>query len=146
MSEIFIPAQEWVSHHKKLKTIGFVRFEYVTAIHVGGDEFKFVSLVSKEDLSEQVVSITSGPLDSLGEIFPIADFHEHEIIQMFGVEIAGQPTDAKALEVDFAGHPLRRDFALNDRVERQWPGAVEPDANAKRRPALAPGVLSDWQA
>ena len=144
MTEVIVSAGQWQEHHANLKAAGFVRFEYVTAVHLGAEQFKFVSLVSTVDLAEQQISYSHDPISTLSEIYPIARFHEAEIQQMFGVAIAGLDSDERAFEVDFEGFPLRRDFALTDRVQRDWPGAIEPDANARRRPALAPGVLADW--
>jgi hypothetical protein len=52
----------------------------------------------------------------------------------------------KAFETDFGGNPLRRDFALITRQVTNWPGAVEPDEKAKRRPSLPPGVHESWSS
>jgi NADH-quinone oxidoreductase subunit C len=146
MNEIFVAAGQWHEHHRKLKDQGYVRLEYITAVHLGGDEFKYVSLLSTADLRQQVLSVSEFQIASLVDLFAPAQFHEREIIQMFGVEIVGHENARPAFNVEFSGAPLRRDFALIDRVERSWPGAVEPDEAARRRPAAAPGVLKDWQS
>jgi NADH-quinone oxidoreductase subunit C len=78
------------------------------------------------------------------EVYPNVDFHEREVAQLFGVEFIGNKNSALAFEIDLTGFPLRRDFALATRADTQWPGAVEPDETAKRRPSLPPGVLPEW--
>ena len=63
---------------------------------------------------------------------------------MFGIKVIGASSDENAFAVDFEGFPLRKDFALKTRQETTWPGAVEPDEKARRRPSLPPGVFETW--
>ena len=143
---IVVSNDNWVAVHRELASL-YPRFEWLTAVHHEDDNFAITTMVSTADLSESVVTSArvAGECASLVEIFAQSDFYEREVIQMFGVTI-GDSDRKKAFDVEFPGHPLRRDFALTPRQETQWPGAVEPDANARRRPSLAPGVFAEWKS
>ena len=131
-----------------MKQRGLVRCEWLTATHNGGDSFEISLMLSNEDLTESFILSTDidASLESLIEIYPSVDFHEREVAQMFGVDFIGNNNSAPAFEIELMGFPLRRDFALATRADTQWPGAVEPDETAKRRPSLPPGVLPEWTA
>ena len=137
---------EWKSQAVDMKQAGFVRCEWLTATHNGEDSFEISLMLSKEDLSESVILSTRAEvsIESISEIYPVADFHEREVAQMFGLEFVGLKDASPAFEIELSGFPLRRDFALATRADTEWPGAVEPDENAKRRPSLPPGVLPEW--
>jgi NADH-quinone oxidoreductase subunit C len=137
---------EWRAQAANLKQTGFVRCEWLTAAHNGGDSFEVSLMLSKEDLSEHMILSTDaeGSMDSVSDIYPAVEFHEREVAQMFGLEFVGLKDASPAFEIELSGFPLRRDFALATRADTEWPGAVEPDENAKRRPSLPPGVLPEW--
>ena len=139
---------EWVNKATEMKQLGFLRCEWLTATHNGGDAFEISLMLSTVDLSESAILSTriETSLASLSEIYPSVDFHEREVAQMFGVEFIGNENSAPAFEIELVGFPLRRDFALTTRADTQWPGSVEPDESAKRRPSLPPGVLPEWTA
>ena len=143
---IQVPADAWVHAHEELLTHGAVRFEWLTATHNLDDLFDITTCVASSDLSKRWILVvsTSGAIDSLVDIYPMADFHERETAQMYGVVFTGRLDTPKAFDAPFDGHPLRRDFALRTRQDASWPGAVEPDVNARRRPSLPPGVLPEW--
>lgn len=143
-----VDKSEWLNQVSQLKQSGFVRCEWLTAVHNGGDQFEISLMVSNEDLTDQIVLSTNidGRIESVVSVYPIADFHEREVSQMFGVEFIGNENSGLAFEIELSGFPLRRDFALVTRTGAQWPGAVEPDENAKRRPSLPPGVLPEWNS
>lgn len=53
------------------------------------------------------------------DIWPAADWAEREVYDMFGVEFAGHPNLIRLLmPFDYAGHPLRKDYPLRGRGER----------------------------
>lgn len=67
-------------------------------------------------------------VESVAPVFAGAAWHERETAEMFGVSFVG--TGGEPLELEplllppgFAGHPLRKDFALQARLDRPWPGA-----------------------
>ena len=139
---------DWCSQASELKGRGFVRCEWLTATHNGGEAFEISLMLSNQDLSESLILTTEieSTIESLVQVFPNVSFHEREVSQMFGVKFIGNDDDSLAFEIELSGHPLRRDFALATRAGAQWPGAVEPDENAKRRPSLPPGVLPEWNS
>ncbi len=141
-----IKSTEWLSVHSELKQKGFVRFEYLTAAHNDGTEFEIYSKVSTENLTESVLLKTTihGEIESLHKIFSASTFHEREVSQMFGITFNRYENIENAFDLEFNGFPLRRDFALTNRQKTVWPGAVEPDEKARRRPSLPPGVHESW--
>jgi NADH-quinone oxidoreductase subunit C len=136
----------WLNQAAEMKQRGLVRCEWLTATHNGGDSFEISLMLSNEDLTESMILSTEieASIESLIDVYPSADFHEREVSQMFGVDFIGNNNSSLAFEIELSDFPLRRDFALKTRAETQWPGAVEPDENAKRRPSLPPGVLPEW--
>jgi NADH-quinone oxidoreductase subunit C len=143
-----VDESEWQAQAAEMKQKGFVRCEWLTATHNGGDSFKVSIMLSKEDVSEHMIlsTKTEGSIASVSDVYPAVEFHEREVVQMFGLEFVGLKNASPAFEIDLAGFPLRRDFALATRTNTQWPGAVEPDENVKRRPSLPPGVLPEWNS
>ena len=139
---------DWVSNARELKLLGYVRCEWLTATHNGGSNFEITLCISSEDLSKKILVTTSisQSVESLIDVYPQVAFHEREVAQMFGVTFLGHDTKQLAFETEFAGFPLRRDFALATRAEASWPGAVEPEVSARRRPVLPPGVFETWQS
>jgi NADH:ubiquinone oxidoreductase subunit C len=75
-------------------------------------------------------------LPSLVSLWRGANFQEREAYDMFGIRFVGHPNLTRILTWDdFPGHPLRKDFAINEpaliprnRVRLDYPGA----------PSLAP--------
>ena len=143
-----IESSQWQAQALEMKQKGFVRCEWLTATHNGGDAFEISLMLSNEDLSENLILVTEikANIDSLVDVFSNVGFHEREVAQMFGVEFIGSNDTSPAFEIEFSGFPLRRDFALATRADTEWPGAVEHDENAKRRPSLPPGVLPEWNS
>ncbi|MEI6108886.1 MAG: NADH-quinone oxidoreductase subunit C [Actinomycetes bacterium] len=143
-----IGASLWVTEIAGMKDRDFIRCEWLTAVHNLENNFEVSARFSTADLSQSAIistNISDGEIDSIAQLFPIADFHEREVAQMFGIKFRGNDTSRLAFETDFSGNPLRRDFALAKRAAKIWPGAVEPDANARRKPSLPPGVFEEWQ-
>ena len=143
-----IESSQWQAQALEMQQQGFVRCEWLTATHNGGDAFEISLMLSNEDLSENLILVTEikANIDSLVDVFSNVGFHEREVAQMFGVEFIGSNDTSPAFEIELSGFPLRRDFALATRADTEWPGAVEPDENAKRRPSLPPGVLPEWNS
>lgn len=55
-------------------------------------------------------------LDSLTDLYPIANWLERECWDMFGVVFRGHPNLKRLLMYDsFVGHPLRKDYPINKR-------------------------------
>lgn len=65
-------------------------------------------------------------IDSIHDLFPTCDWHEREMMEMFGITVRNHPRPVKLLLSEpFEGHPLRKDFPLMSREVKPWPGAVE---------------------
>jgi len=65
-------------------------------------------------------------IDTISDLYPTCDWHEREMMEMFGIEVAGHPRPVKLLLPEpFEGHPLRKDFPLMSREVKPWPGEVE---------------------
>ena len=143
-----LESSQWQTQANEMKEKGFVRCEWLTATHNGGDAFEISLMISTEDLSQSMILATQIEtcIGSLVSVYPNVSFHEREVAQMFGVKFIGSDDTSPAFEIELSGFPLRRDFALATRADTKWPGAVEPDENAKRRPSLPPGVLPEWNS
>jgi NADH-quinone oxidoreductase subunit C len=59
-----------------------------------------------------------GSVPSLTDVFPVADWFEREVYDLFGVFFDGHPDLRRILtDYGFDGHPLRKDFPLTGYVE-----------------------------
>ncbi len=55
-------------------------------------------------------------VDTVSDLWPAADWYEREVWDMFGVVFMGHPKLKRILMYDeFQGHPLRKDYAYNQR-------------------------------
>ena len=139
-----VDAASWRAAHDDARAQGFTRCEWVTAYDRDG-----IVLVSHLVRAGEVLVLTArldgDVADSVVGLFPSAAFHEREVSQMFGVRFDGHPDPRPAFAIDFASHPLRRQFPLRPRTDTAWPGAHDPDATARRRPTPPPGVNREWQ-
>lgn len=80
-------------------------------------------------------------LPSLSAVLPAAAWHEREMAEMFGVQVAGLAEPLPLLlGADAPTHPLRKDVYLAARGARPWPGAVPEAGGRARRGARAIGV------
>jgi NADH-quinone oxidoreductase subunit C len=80
-----------------------------------------------EHLVLRTVLDDSGAVASVAGVFEGAAWHERETAEMFGVTFLdehGSPLELAPLLLPpgFAHHPLRKEYALQARVETPWPG------------------------
>ena len=143
---VWVDAQQWLSVHAALAADGRPRLEHLTAFD--DDGMTLVSMVSDEK-ARDIVRVVCGPVThvaAIDDVYESASWHQREVAQMFGIVFAGAADVTDAFESAVTGHPLRRGYALDERVDRRWPGAFEPDEAARRRPAPSPGVNPEWSA
>jgi NADH-quinone oxidoreductase subunit C len=149
---------DWVDAARAARDEGHRWFDRLSVVDEGpedgADRFS-VSVHAWDRTAHRSVllrtTVTGSParLASLAEIWAGAAWHEREAAEMFGLVVDGHPDPRPLLLPDgFAGHPLRKDFALASRATTDWPGAHEPaehgpaaKAPSRRRPT-APGVPS----
>jgi NADH-quinone oxidoreductase subunit C/D len=76
--------------------------------------YQLYSLARNRRLRLKVpVSGQDPQVDSVSAIWPAADWHERETFDMFGISFKGHPELRRILmPVDWAGHPLRKDYPL----------------------------------
>jgi len=85
----------------------------------------------------------SPTVDSVIDIWPVADWYEREAFDLFGIIFIGHP-DLRRLLTDygFVGHPFRKDFPLSGHVEMRYdeekgrvvyePVSIEPRVTVPR--------------
>ena len=142
----------WQMAAERLQAFGLTYVDFLTA-YVHGDDLDVLLHVCTASVVDSVLlrtHVTAGDsLPTLTSVYPGVDWHERETAEMFGLTFVGHPDPGHLLlPNDFPGHPLLKSFALNPRVDRVWPGEVEPtDPNSRartRRKSLPPGVLAEW--
>ncbi|QLQ15208.1 MAG: NADH-quinone oxidoreductase subunit C [Micropruina sp.] len=83
-------------------------------------------------------------IDSLGDVFGGATWHEREAHDFFGVRFGGGDDRPLLLRAEYTGFPLRKDEVLGARAARPWPGAKEPgEAGAAGRRRMVPQGVPD---
>lgn len=100
---------------------------------VGGGESRFQIFASVQTVRTATSLVVKADLDGAhpliptwSGLYPGADWHEREAMDMFGVTFAGHPNPQKIyLPAEFEGHPLRKDFPLLAREVKPWPGLVD---------------------
>ncbi|NBU32001.1 MAG: NADH-quinone oxidoreductase subunit C [Actinobacteria bacterium] len=141
---IWLSPENWLAGASTLNSQGFKRAEWLTATHLDQSQFLVVLCVANETSTEKYFLLTEvkSEIASLSSIYPNLDFHEREVRQLLGLSFSGLTNNTPAINFEFSGYPLRRDFALQPRVTQEWPGQVDPEKTTKRR--LPPGVNQDW--
>jgi NADH-quinone oxidoreductase subunit C len=87
--------------------------------------YHFFSLSKKHRIRLKVPAQAANPeVDSLVSLWPIANWFEREVWDMFGVKFQGHP-DLKRILLyeEFEGHPLRRDYPVHKRQPLVGPGS-----------------------
>jgi NADH:ubiquinone oxidoreductase subunit C len=155
-----VPADRWVEAVTLARDeLGCTFFDWLSAVDELADGFRIVCHLAShrpgavDHLVLRALVPRQGPvIESVGQVFAGARWHERETHEMFGVDFSskGAVLDLETLLLpdEFEGHPLRKEFVLASRVAKPWPGAKEPgeggepghDAPSRRRtrPAGAP--------
>lgn len=99
--------------------MGFDLLLDITGIHFLEREYSYeviyhlLSLARKRRLRLRVRLGEAGEIDSVVPVWRTADWHEREAFDLVGIRFKGHPDLRRILmPEDFVGHPLRRDFPL----------------------------------
>ena len=91
-----------------------------------------VTIKARLDLDRPSVATVIG-------VYAGANWHERELMEMFGVDVVGHPNPVKLYLPDhFEGHPLRRSYKLGSREVKPWPGEVNVEDMPEDTPVTAP--------
>ncbi len=131
-----VPAARWARSVTCARDdLGCAFFDFLSAVDEGESLRVVCHVVRPEPFGHLVlrtsVPVTEPVLASVAEVYAGAAWHERETAEMFGVrfvtgagvELAQEPL---LLPPGFEGHPLRKEFALQARLDRPWPGDKEP--------------------
>jgi NADH-quinone oxidoreductase subunit C len=115
----------------------------ITAVDYWPDEPRFAvvyqlySISNREFLTLKVrLASDKAEVPSIEEIFKNANWHEREVLDMFGIEFFGHSDPRRIIMPhDWEGHPLRKDYPLGyeevqfsfnfDEIDKRKPYAVE---------------------
>ena len=155
VTESVVPG-EWCERVHQMHDLGFVFFDFLTAID-RDDSVEIVVHLARVDLCESIslsTSIThaSLQLESIAGIFAGASWHEREVGEMFGMNFVGNNMQQLLRHEALGLPPMRRNVVLSARVVTEWPGAAEPEikldgrkvGNPSRRRQRPPGVPENW--
>ncbi len=97
---------------------GETRFQVICRLH---SISRHLGVLMKADLDDDDPRV-----ETVVPIFPGANWHEREAMEMFGIGFDDHPDVRKIyLPGDFEGHPMRKDYPLLARRMKPWPGIVD---------------------
>lgn len=83
--------------------------------------YHLLSMVKNARIRLKVMTDEDTPVPSATPVFPVADWFEREVFDMYGVFFEGHPDLRRILtDYGFHGHPLRKDFPMTGYVEVRY--------------------------
>ena len=83
--------------------------------------YHFLSMRMNQRIRLKLTTDEDTPVQSLVELFPVANWYEREAFDMYGIQFADHPDLRRILtDYGFEGFPLRKDFPLTGHVEVRY--------------------------
>lgn len=139
----YVPREKLVEAVAMLRDDAYLRFEMcsgVSGVHYPSDTgaelhvvYHLYSYTHNRRLRLEVTCTDDDPhVPSVVAIYPMADWHERETWDMFGVIFDGHPGLTRILMPDdWVGHPQRKDYPLMG-IPVEFKGAVVPPPDQRR--------------
>ena len=140
---IFVPREHLRETVKAFRDDAHLRFEIcvsVSGVHYPqqtGAElhvvYHLLSITHNRRVRLEVTAPDSDPhVPSVVATYPMADWHERETWDMFGILFDGHPSLTRILMPDdWVGHPQRKDYPLGG-IDIQYKGATVPAPDHRR--------------
>ena len=108
------------------KTIGRFAVAYVLVSFDRDDRFVVKTFVDPSLPTDGVLEDPALVVDTVTDLWPGAEWMEREVFDMFGIRFKGHPDLRRILLwAEYPGHPLRKDYPLRGRGEREQYGVVD---------------------
>lgn len=124
-----IPAERRPDVLGELKALGFTYYVFCGGVDWPDEGlFEVLDQVGDVGSGRRIVIRSRIPRDapripSASGVYAGANWHERETWELFGIVFGGHPRLSRLLLPDWQeGFPLRKDFELDARVEKPWPG------------------------
>jgi NADH-quinone oxidoreductase subunit C len=83
--------------------------------------YHLLSLSQNRRIRVKVLVGEMSPVPTVTDLWPVANWLEREVFDLYGVAFAGHPDLRRILtDYGFEGHPLRKDFPLTGHVEMRY--------------------------
>lgn len=139
----YVPRENLVEVARAMRDDAHLRFEAcvsVSGVHFPADEgaelhvvYDLLSYTHNRRVRLEVTAPDADPhIPSVVAVYPMADWHERETWDMFGVIFDGHPGLTRILMPDdWVGHPQRKDYPLGG-IPVEFKGAEVPAPDQRR--------------
>jgi len=102
------------------QTVGRFGVVYILVSYARDDRFYVKTFLDPSRPTEGIEPDPALELDSVTDIWPGAEWPEREVFDMFGIRFRNHPDLRRILTwEDYPAHPLRKDYPLRGRGERE---------------------------